>query len=93
MLTNGSLGSTSRTILDRQAVHMLLNIEKLFSLQTAKAAGWTFGVLCNCSILFGMTNKDVSLAASVIYAALGRTGWGLGMMWLTVACVTNNAGE
>ncbi|XP_076673735.1 nose resistant to fluoxetine protein 6 [Andrena cerasifolii] len=65
---------------------------KLHLSTTAKAAGWTFGVLCNCSILFGMTNKDVSLAASVIYTALSRTGWGLGMMWLTVACVTNNAG-
>lgn len=65
---------------------------KLHLSTTAKAAGWTFGVLCNCSILFGMTNKDVSLTASVIYAALGRTGWGLGLMWLTVACVTNNAG-
>ena len=59
---------------------------------TAKAASWTFGVLCICSIIFGMTNKDVSLTASVIYTALGRTGWGLAMMWLTVACITNNAG-
>ena len=59
---------------------------------TAKAAGWTFGVLCICSIIFGMKNKDVSLTTSVIYTALSRTGWGLAMMWLTVACVTNNAG-
>ncbi|XP_048270686.1 nose resistant to fluoxetine protein 6-like [Bombus terrestris] len=54
--------------------------------------GWSLAILCNCSILFGLTNKNISLDLSVLYLALSKTGWALGIAWLVVACTTNNGG-
>ncbi|CAL7947882.1 unnamed protein product [Xylocopa violacea] len=56
------------------------------------AACWISATLCNCSILFGLVDKRISLGASVLYVALGRPAWGLGMAWLIIACTTNNGG-
>ncbi|XP_033205028.2 nose resistant to fluoxetine protein 6-like isoform X1 [Bombus vancouverensis nearcticus] len=55
-------------------------------------AGWSVAILCNCSILFGLANKNISLGLSVLYLALSRTCWALGIAWLVVACTTNNGG-
>ncbi|XP_043578464.1 nose resistant to fluoxetine protein 6-like isoform X2 [Bombus pyrosoma] len=52
--------------------------------------GWTLAILCNCSILFGLANKNISLGLSVLYLALSRTSWALSIAWLVVACTTNN---
>ncbi|XP_060812013.1 nose resistant to fluoxetine protein 6-like [Bombus pascuorum] len=54
--------------------------------------GWTMAILCNCSILFGLKNRNISLGLSVLYLALSRTGWALGIAWLVVVCTTNNGG-
>ncbi|XP_060811651.1 nose resistant to fluoxetine protein 6-like [Bombus pascuorum] len=54
--------------------------------------GWTMAILCNCSILFGLKNRNISLGLSVLYLALSRIGWALGIAWLVVVCTTNNGG-
>ncbi|XP_076653878.1 nose resistant to fluoxetine protein 6 [Halictus rubicundus] len=57
-----------------------------------KILGWTIGVLCNCSILFGGVERNMSMHMSILYTAFSRTIWGVGISWLIVACVTNNGG-
>ena len=64
-----------------------------FMFQKSLIVGWSLAILCNCSILFGLTNKNISLDLSVLYLALSRTGWALGIAWLVVACTTNNGGK
>ncbi|XP_076473295.1 nose resistant to fluoxetine protein 6-like isoform X2 [Bombus vancouverensis nearcticus] len=54
--------------------------------------GWTLVILCNCSILFTPVNHNTSLNLAVLYLALSRTGWALGIAWLVVVCTTNHAG-
>nr|XP_033205023.1 nose resistant to fluoxetine protein 6-like [Bombus vancouverensis nearcticus] len=54
--------------------------------------GWTLVILCNCSILFIPVNHNTSLNLAVLYLALSRTGWALGIAWLVVVCTTNHAG-
>ncbi|XP_043578459.1 nose resistant to fluoxetine protein 6-like isoform X2 [Bombus pyrosoma] len=66
-----------------------------YKLQLSKRSlifGWTLAILCNCSILFGLANKNISLGLSVLYLALSRTSWALSIAWLVVACTTNNGG-
>ncbi|XP_076280625.1 nose resistant to fluoxetine protein 6-like isoform X2 [Lasioglossum baleicum] len=58
----------------------------------SKILGWTMGVLCNCSILFGGMERNMPILISVIYTAISRTVWGVGISWLIVACITNNGG-
>ncbi|XP_076301783.1 nose resistant to fluoxetine protein 6-like isoform X2 [Lasioglossum baleicum] len=58
----------------------------------SKILGWTMGVLCNCSILFGGMERNMPLLISVIYTAISRILWGVGISWLIVACITNNGG-
>ncbi|XP_033361406.1 uncharacterized protein LOC117239718 [Bombus vosnesenskii] len=53
--------------------------------------GWTLAILCNCSILFTPVNHNTSLNLAVLYLALSRTGWALGIAWLVVVCTTNHA--
>lgn len=53
---------------------------------------WTLAILCNCSILFGLTNKNLSLGLSILYTALSRTAWAFGVAWFVIACCTNNCG-
>ncbi|XP_003394659.2 nose resistant to fluoxetine protein 6 [Bombus terrestris] len=65
---------------------------KLHLSKKSLIVGWSLAILCNCSILFGLTNKNISLDLSVLYLALSRTGWALGIAWLVVACTTNNGG-
>lgn len=65
---------------------------KLHLSTKALVACWSLAILCNCSILFGLVEKNISLGLSVFYTAFNRTGWGLGIGWLIVACCTNNAG-
>ncbi|XP_033313334.1 nose resistant to fluoxetine protein 6-like [Bombus bifarius] len=55
--------------------------------------GWTLAILCNCSILFTPVNHNTSLNLAVLYLALSRTGWALGIAWLVVVCTTNHAGN
>ncbi|XP_073967726.1 nose resistant to fluoxetine protein 6-like [Bombus fervidus] len=54
--------------------------------------GWTLAILCNCSILFTPLNQNMPLNLAVLYLALSRTGWALGIAWLVVACTTNHGG-
>ncbi|XP_050471975.1 nose resistant to fluoxetine protein 6-like [Bombus huntii] len=54
--------------------------------------GWSLAILCNCSILFGLANRNISFGLSVLYLTLSRTCWALGIAWLVVACTTNNGG-
>ncbi|XP_071855818.1 nose resistant to fluoxetine protein 6-like [Bombus fervidus] len=54
--------------------------------------GWTLAILCNCSILFTPVNQNMPLNLAVLYLALSRTGWALGIAWLVVACTTNHGG-
>ncbi|XP_003485325.1 nose resistant to fluoxetine protein 6-like [Bombus impatiens] len=65
---------------------------KLHFSKKSLIVGWSLAILCNCSILFGLTNKNISLGLSVLYLALSRTCWALGIAWLVVACTTNNGG-
>ena len=58
--------------------------------QKSLIVGWSLAILCNCLILFGVTNKNISLGLSVLYLARSRTGWAVGIAWLVVACTTNN---
>lgn len=53
---------------------------------------WTLAILCNCSILFGLANKNLSLGVSILYTAFSRTAWAFGIAWFVVACCTNNCG-
>ncbi|XP_033313338.1 O-acyltransferase like protein-like [Bombus bifarius] len=55
--------------------------------------GWTLVILCNCSILFTPVNHNTSLNLAILYLALNRTGWALGIAWLVVVCTTNHAGN
>ena len=61
--------------------------------QKSLIVGWSLAILCNCSILLGVTNKNISLGLSVLYLTLSRTGWALGIAWLVIACTTNNGGK
>ena len=54
--------------------------------------GWTLAILCNCLILFSPVNQNMPLNFAVLYLALSRTGWSLGIAWLVVACTTNHGG-
>ncbi|XP_033361157.1 nose resistant to fluoxetine protein 6-like [Bombus vosnesenskii] len=65
---------------------------KLHLSKKSLIVGWSSAILCNCSILFGLANKNISLGLSVLYLALSRTCWALGIAWLVVACTTNNGG-
>ena len=64
-----------------------------FMFQKTLIVGWSLAILCNCSILLGVTNKNISLGLSALYLALSRTGWAVGIAWLVVACTTNNGGK
>lgn len=57
-----------------------------------KLLGWIIGILSNCLILFGGTQRNMPTYASVMYTAFGRTLWGVGISWVIIACITNNAG-
>ncbi|XP_033321739.2 nose resistant to fluoxetine protein 6 [Megalopta genalis] len=57
-----------------------------------RTIGWTLSILCNCGILFTGVQRDLPIYGSVIYTSLSRTFWGIGIAWLTFACVTNNGG-
>ncbi|XP_029050764.2 nose resistant to fluoxetine protein 6-like [Osmia bicornis bicornis] len=65
---------------------------KLHLSRKALAACWFLSVLCNCSILFGISNRNVSLTVSVLYETFSRFAWSLGIAWLVIACATNNGG-
>ncbi|XP_046145166.1 nose resistant to fluoxetine protein 6-like isoform X3 [Osmia bicornis bicornis] len=65
---------------------------KLHLSKKALAACWFLSVLCNCSILFGISNRNVSLTVSVLYETFSRFAWSLGIAWLVIACATNNGG-
>ena len=65
---------------------------KLHLSRKALAACWFLSVFCNCTILFGMSNRNVSLTVSVLYSTFNRFAWSLGIAWLVIACATNNAG-
>ncbi|XP_043578478.1 nose resistant to fluoxetine protein 6-like [Bombus pyrosoma] len=54
--------------------------------------GWILASLCNGTILFGLDNKNIPLSLSILYLALSRTGWALGIAWVVIVCTTNHAG-
>ncbi|KAK2576741.1 hypothetical protein KPH14_005391 [Odynerus spinipes] len=53
---------------------------------------WILGSACNVSVLFGLTERQISVVAAAFYSALSRTVWGVGIAWVVIACCTNNAG-
>ncbi|KAF3422276.1 hypothetical protein E2986_05851 [Frieseomelitta varia] len=65
---------------------------KLHLSKKSLIVGWALSILCNCSILFGLTDKNIPFSLSIIYSTLSRTGWSLGIAWLVVACCTNHGG-
>lgn len=53
---------------------------------------WILGSSCNLIILFGLTNRNISVLTTAIYNACSRTLWGIGIAWIIIACYTNNGG-
>lgn len=58
--------------------------------------GWLLAGGLNLIILFGVydwnANDAPSLGIAVLYGALSRTAWALGIAWIVVACTTGNGG-
>ncbi|XP_076549288.1 uncharacterized protein LOC117610687 [Osmia lignaria lignaria] len=65
---------------------------KLNLSKKALAACWCFSISCNCTILFSVVDGNISLGLSMLYQMFSRLGWSVGIGWLVIACVTNNAG-
>lgn len=57
------------------------------------ACCWVLGSMCNVTVLFGLTNRDISPELAALYVGLSRTVWGVGLAWIVVACVTKHAGN
>ena len=74
-------------------VCVFLNNTIKFLFQKSIIVGWTLAILCNCSILFGVANKNMPLSLSITYSTLSRTGWSIGIAWLVIACCTNHGGK
>ncbi|XP_044738248.1 nose resistant to fluoxetine protein 6-like [Chrysoperla carnea] len=53
---------------------------------------WIVGPLLNLYILFALVNRKIDVVYSAFYSGFHRTLWGVGLAWLTVACITNHAG-
>jgi hypothetical protein len=49
--------------------------------------------MCNVTVLFGLTNREISPELGALYVGLSRTVWGVGLAWIVVACVTKHAGN
>lgn len=64
-----------------------------FMFQKVKIVCWTLAIFCNCSVLFGIADRRISLSTSILYTALSRTSWAFGISWLVIACCTNNGGK
>ncbi|XP_076301815.1 nose resistant to fluoxetine protein 6-like [Lasioglossum baleicum] len=79
------VGMFTATIIDKMNYKLNLTTK-------GKILGWTMGVLCNCSILFGGMERNMPMLMRIIYTAMSRTFWGVGISWLIVACITNNGG-
>lgn len=79
------VGMATATIIDKMNYKLNLTTK-------GKILGWTLGVLCNCTILFGGAERNLPMHLSIINTALSRTFWGFGISWLIVACITNNGG-
>lgn len=61
-------------------------------------SGWILGMACivssMCSvIIFYDPNYEYDVLEASIYAALHRSVWCLGVGWVMLACITNNAGK
>ncbi|XP_076232013.1 nose resistant to fluoxetine protein 6 [Calliopsis andreniformis] len=65
---------------------------KLHLSTKAKIVGWTLGILCNVSILFAPGFGEPPFTVSIFYITVARAAWGLGIMWIIIACLTNNGG-
>ncbi|KOX79356.1 Nose resistant to fluoxetine protein 6 [Melipona quadrifasciata] len=65
---------------------------KLHLSRKSLIVGWILSILCNCSIIFSTTNKNIPFSLSIIYSILSRAGWSLGIAWLIIACCTNHGG-
>ncbi|XP_076301563.1 nose resistant to fluoxetine protein 6-like isoform X1 [Lasioglossum baleicum] len=79
------VGMFTATIIDKMNYKLNLTTK-------GKILGWTMGVLCNCSILFGGMERNMPMLMRIIYTAMSRTFWGVGISWLIVVCITNNGG-
>ncbi|XP_037912852.1 nose resistant to fluoxetine protein 6-like isoform X5 [Hermetia illucens] len=54
--------------------------------------GWILGPLIIVVLLFGHSNKEISPLVAMTYAALARTAWGVGTVWIIIACSTGYGG-
>ncbi|XP_017880967.1 nose resistant to fluoxetine protein 6-like [Ceratina calcarata] len=74
------------------ALYLVKQNYKLHLSKKVLLVGWTLAILCNCSILFGLVDKDLSSFLSILYVSVTRTAWGLGIAWLVLMCITNHGG-
>lgn len=74
------------------AVYLIKRNCKLHLSKKVLLAGWMLAILCNCSVLFGLVERDISLFLSVLYTSLTRAAWSIGIAWLVIVCCTNHGG-
>ncbi|XP_044739061.1 nose resistant to fluoxetine protein 6-like [Chrysoperla carnea] len=53
---------------------------------------WIVGPLLNLYLLYALVNRRLPVVYSAFYSGFHRTLWGIGLAWLTVACITNHGG-
>jgi peptidoglycan/LPS O-acetylase OafA/YrhL len=62
-----------------------------------QVCGWVVSTVCCLAALFGIHGEitgtsQLSMVARMCYNGLARTGWGVGLAWITFACVTGHGG-
>lgn len=79
------VGMIAAYILMRLKQKLIINRKTLWLL-------WIIGSSSNLIILFGLSDKNISITTAAIYNALSRPVWGIGISWLLIACITNHGG-
>ena len=76
--------------------HTYIHIVYLL-LQIINLIGWLLAAAIAILVLYGTYDSSgvpkLSNTASAIYNATARTGWGVAMAWVIVACATGNGGR
>ena len=66
-------------------------------LQIINLIGWLLAAAIAVLVLYGTYDSSgvpkLSNTASAIYNATARTGWGVAIAWVIVACATGNGGR
>ncbi|XP_077286799.1 nose resistant to fluoxetine protein 6-like [Arctopsyche grandis] len=75
------------------AAYLVYHLKKTLPLSIRSIRLIWFAVfLLNMCILFGITDRDVSLAYSAAYTGLSRILWAVGISWALIICETRNGG-